>query len=101
MSKYKVKILPLAREDIREIYLYIALGNPTSALTMINKITDTLDTLAQFPLIGKTVPDNELAKQEFRMLIIHSYIAFYRIINDEVVVYRVLYGSRDYPHLLY
>ncbi|WP_088228878.1 type II toxin-antitoxin system RelE/ParE family toxin [Desulfosporosinus sp. FKB] len=100
MSKYKIKILQIAREDIGEIYLYIAEGSPKSALVVINKITDKIDTLAELPHIGKIVPDNELAKQEYRMLIIDSYIAFYKVIDDEVVVYRVLHGMRDYPDLL-
>ncbi|MEA1959902.1 MAG: type II toxin-antitoxin system RelE/ParE family toxin [Bacillota bacterium] len=100
MSKYKIKILQIAREDIGEIYFYIAADSPKSALTMTDKIIDKIDTLAKFPFIGKIVPDNELAKQEYRMLIINGYIAFYKVINDEVVVYRVLYGMRDYPGLL-
>ncbi|WP_459997768.1 type II toxin-antitoxin system RelE/ParE family toxin [Paradesulfitobacterium aromaticivorans] len=34
------------------------------------------------------------------MLIIESYIAFYKVIGNEVVVYRVLHGMRDCPDLL-
>lgn len=100
MSKYKIRILQLAREDIGEIYFYIAADSPKSALAMTDKITNKIDTLAELPLIGKIVPDNELAKQEYRMLIIDSYIAFYKVIDDEVVVYRVLHGMRYYPDLL-
>jgi Plasmid stabilization system protein len=90
MSKYNVRILQIAREDIGEIFFYIATDNPRSALAMTEKIIEKIDTLAEHPLIGKIVSDNELAKQEYRMLIIDSYIAFYKIIDDEVIVYRVL-----------
>jgi len=100
MSKHKVTILQLAREDIGEIYFYIAVDNPQSALAMTDKITDKIDMLAELPLSGKIVPDNELAKQEYRMLIINNFIVFYKVIDDEVVVYRVLHGMRDYPDLL-
>ena len=100
MSKYKIKILQVAREDIGEIYFYILADNAKLALATTEKIADKIDTLAEFPLTGKIVPDNELAKQEYRMLIIDSYIAFYKVIGDEVVVYRVLHGMRDYPDLL-
>lgn len=100
MGNYKIEILQIAREDIGEIFFYIAAESPALALAMTEKITDKIDTLAEFPLIGKIVPDNELAKQEYRMLIINSYIVFYKIIDDEVVVYRVLHGMRDYPDLL-
>ncbi|HZK84597.1 MAG TPA: type II toxin-antitoxin system RelE/ParE family toxin [Desulfosporosinus sp.] len=100
MGKHKIKILQIAREDIGEIFFYIAAESPVLALVMTDKIIDKIDTLTEFPLIGKIVPDNELAKQEYRRLIINSYIVFYKIIDDEVVVYRVLHGMRDYPHLL-
>ena len=100
MSKYKIKILQIAREDIGEIFYYIAEESSKSALEMTDKIINQIDTLAELPFIGKIVPDNELAKQEYRMLIIDSYIAFYKVIDDEVVVYRVLDGMQDYPDLL-
>jgi len=100
VSKHKVTILQIAREDIGEIYFYIAVDSPKSALAMTDKITDKIDMLAELPLIGKIVSDNELAKQEYRMLIINNFIAFYKVIDDEVVVYRVLHGMRDYPDLL-
>lgn len=100
MGKYKITILQIAREDIGEIFFYIAADSPKSALAMTDKITDKIDTLAVLPHIGKIVPDNELAKREYRMLIIDSFIAFYKVFDDEVVVYRVLHGMRDYPDLL-
>lgn len=100
MGKYKITILQIAREDIGEIFFYIAADSPKSALEMTDKITDKIDMLTELPLIGKIVPDNELAKQEYRMLIINNYIVFYKVIEDEVVVYRILHGMRDYPDLL-
>ena len=100
MSKYKITILQIAREDIGEIFFYIAGDSPKLALATTDKITDKIDMLAELPFIGKIVSDNELAKQEYRMLIIDSYIAFYKVIDDEVVVYRVLHGIRDFPDLL-
>lgn len=100
MRKFKISILQVAREDIGEIFFYIAENNPESALAMTDKIINKIDTLAEFPLAGKIVPVNELAKKEYRMLIIDSYIVFYRVIDDEVVVYKVLHGKQEYPDLL-
>ncbi|WP_054693188.1 type II toxin-antitoxin system RelE/ParE family toxin [Syntrophomonas palmitatica] len=100
MSKYKIRVLQIAREDLGEIYFYIASDNPQAALSMTNKIIDKIDTLAELPFLGKTVPDSELAKREFRMLIVDSYIVFYKVIDEEIIVYRVLHGTRDYSDLL-
>jgi toxin ParE1/3/4 len=100
MSGYKIKILQIARQDMVDIYLYILADSPQSAMATIEKIADRMDALAGFPFAGKIVPDNELAKQDYRMLVIDSYIVFYKVIGGEVVVYRVLHGMRDYPDLL-
>lgn len=100
MRRYEVDLLPIASDDICEIYLYIAADSPESGVRMAEKILDRIDTLADFPLAGRIVPDTELAKGGYRMLLIDSYVAFYRVIDDKVVVYRVLHGARDYPHLL-
>jgi hypothetical protein len=34
------------------------------------------------------------------MVIIDPYIAFYRFIDDKILVYRILHGARKYSHLL-
>lgn len=100
MSKYKVRIMQIARDDIGEIYFYIATDSPKSALAVTDKILDKIDTLAELPLLGKIVPDNELAKREYRMLTSDNNIIFYKAVDDEVIVYRVLHGMRDYPGIL-
>lgn len=100
MSSDRVAILAIARDDIEEIYLYIAADNEGAALALSNKILDQIDTLAVFPFAGRIVMDSELAKREYRMLVVDGYIVFYRVINGTAVVYRVLHGARDYPYLL-
>ncbi len=100
MTRYDVVVLPIARDDIGEVYLYIAADNPTAATTPITRILDHVDALSKFPLSGGIVPDRELAKREYRMLAIGKYLVFYRVIEERVVVYRVLHGARYYPDLL-
>jgi len=100
MPTYNVKVLPIAREDIADIYHYISLDNPDAALRVTDKIMDKIDTLEKFPERCPIVPDSVLAKQGYRMLIIESYIAFFKVFESSVLVYRVLHGKRDYPQLL-
>ena len=100
MKTYRVNVLPVAREDVADVYYYIALDSPEAALRVTDKIMDTVDSLSEFPERCQIVPDNELAKQGYRMLIIDAYIAFYKVIESEVWVYRILHGKRDYPQLL-
>jgi plasmid stabilization system protein ParE len=95
-----VSVLPIAREDIAEIYYYIALDNPDAALKTADNIADKIDALSQFPERCPLVPDGTLAKQGYRMLVIGSYIAFFKLFDAEVLVYRILHGKRDYPQML-
>ena len=100
MQAYNVNMLPIAREDVADIYYYIALDSLDAALSVTDNIMDKIDTLASFPSRCPLVPDGELAKQGYRMLIIDSYIAFFKVFETDVLVYRVLHGKRDYPQLL-
>ena len=100
MPAFNVDVLPIAREDIAEIYHYIALDNPNAALRVTDEIIDKIDTLNEFPERCPIVPDNVLSRQGYRMLIIDPYIAFFKVFKSEVLVYRVLHGKRDYPQLL-
>ena len=100
MRAYDVNVLPMARDDIAEIYQYIALDNRSAALRMTDKIMDKLDSLAEFPERCRMVQDSALAKLGYRMLIIGNYIAFFKVFESEVLVYRVLHGKRDYHNLL-
>lgn len=100
MSSYRVDVLPIARDDIAEIYQYIALDNPNAALQVTDGIMDKIDTLIEFPQRCPMVPDRVLAQQGYHMLIMENYIAFFKVFKSAVLVYRVFHGSRDYPQLL-
>ena len=100
MTNHSVDILPIARDDIAEIYNYIAFDNKNAAMRVTDEIMDRIDTLVDFPERCPMVPDGVLARQGYRMLIINSYIAFFKVLKSEVLVYRVLHGKRDYPQLL-
>ena len=93
MQMYDVNVLPIAREDVAGIYHYIAVDNPNAALRVADEIMDKIDTLAEFPERCPIVPDSMLAQQGYRMLIIKSYIAFFKVFKSEVLVYRILHGK--------
>jgi plasmid stabilization system protein ParE len=106
MQIYNLNMLPIAREDLADIYCYIALDNPDAALKTTDNILDIIDALREFPNRYPLVSDAALAKQGYRMLIEGSYIAFFKVFEytedekGEVLVYRVLHGKRDYRLLL-
>ena len=100
METYDVRFLQEALEDLEEIVLYIAQDNRAAALRMHDRIIEKANDLTIFPKRGRLVPDKKMAAAGYRMLGIKPYIAFYRIIDRNVFIYRVLHGATNYP-LLY
>ena len=100
MEAYEVHFLQEALNDLEEIVLYIAQDSPGVALDLHNKIIEKANTLTTFPKRGRLVPDKKMKEAEYRMLGIKPYILFYRIIENNVFIYRVLHGATNYP-LLY
>ena len=96
---YNVQFLQEALDDLEEIVLYIAQDSPQAAINMHDRIIDKANDLIIFPKRGPLVPDKKIAASGYRMLGIKPYIAFYRIIDQDVFIYRVMHGASDYPKL--
>ena len=99
METYDVRFLQEALEDLEEIVLYIAQDSRQAALRMHDEIVEKANDLTIFPKRGRLVPDKKMAAAGYRMLGIKPYIAFYRIIERDVFIYRVLHGATNYPIL--
>ena len=97
---FNVCFLQEALEDLEEIVLHIAQNSHSAALRMHDRIIDKANDLSIFPKRGRLVPDKRMSAAGYRMLGIKPYVAFYRIINNNVFIYRVLHGASNYP-LLY
>lgn len=100
MERYDVELLPAAYSDLDEIFAYIMADNPEAAAGMLDNIIQSLRRLENYPHSGAPLLDLSLKKCNFRMVIVDHYIAFYRFIDNKVLVYCILHGARNYPHLL-
>lgn len=102
MAKAKIKVLPIAQEDMKSIVAYIRLDDPDAALRMVEKIKATIGRLADHPLSGPIPLDKKVAAQGYRMLVVDPYLVFYLYIAEEGVVeiHRVLHGRQNYPKIL-
>lgn len=99
-KKFNVALLPAAYDDLDEIFDYILLDNPTAAESMLANIMASLHRLEDFPNSGVKLIAKSLKHYDFRMVITDPYIAFYRLIDNQVLIYRILHGNRDYIRLL-
>ncbi len=83
---------PRAREDLVEIWEYIAEDSVNHADSFIDSIEAKLKTLAAQPLIGRARDDLAIGLRSFP---IGRYILFYEAIPEGIVLIRVLHSARD------
>jgi addiction module RelE/StbE family toxin len=90
----KVILSPQAREDLREIFLYIAADNPHAARLVQTRLKERVAALKENPHIGRPgrVPGT-------RELVIAKtpYLAPYQVVGDTIQILRVYHGARQWP----
>lgn len=101
---YKLVFLPIARQDMIDIARYIShsLCNPIAAEKLAVELVEAPDGIPSFPYANSAYIPIRPLKHEYRKLIIHNYIMFYWVDEEEkvVTVARVIYARRDYEKLL-
>jgi toxin ParE1/3/4 len=89
----KVRFTHRAREDLLDIWLYIAPRNSAAAADQVyDRIEQTCQLLKHHPQLGPAHP--EIA-EDARALVIERWLALYRLVEDGVQVVRVVDGVRD------
>ncbi len=81
-----------AREQLEDIWLYVARDNEDAADRLLDRIEAALFDLAQRPKMGRVRPE---LGQDLRSFVVGSYVLFYRIVADGVLLVAVIHGSRD------
>ena len=99
MEEFNVLFLQEALDDLEEIVLYIAQDSKSAALKMHDMIIDRACSLSTLPERGPLAPHAKMRSAGYRVLLIKPYIAFYRVINQNVIIYRVIHGASNYPML--
>jgi toxin ParE1/3/4 len=92
-----VRRSPLAEQDYREIWRYIAARNPDAADRLLLRIDAKLDLYAGNPGMGTR--RDQLAPG-LRSFPVGRYLAFYRAAKDGIELVRVLHGARDLKEIL-
>jgi toxin ParE1/3/4 len=84
-----------ADSDLDSIWYYVASesGSADVADRLIDSITERFLLLANFPNIGRC-RDEDL-RPDLRSFPVGEYVVFYRVQDEDVLILRVLRGSRD------
>lgn len=102
MAKRTVRYTDLAIDDLDIIFSYISEDNRTAAQNMAEKLEKRILMLADNPRMGATLPSSELRREEgaMRYIAIKPYLAFYRILDNSIIVVRILHSRQDWLNLL-
>ena len=90
----KVIWSPVALEDIKSIYDYIAKDSADRAALFIERLIESTDRLTEFPNSGRVIP--EINKNDCREIIFGSYRIMYDVIPDAVRIASVVHSARDW-----
>ncbi len=102
MRKYKVLIDPLAKQDIKEIFIYVATKD---SISTTNKLLDSLEKtcykLEKLPTRGH-IPEELRQTGIKKYLEIHykPYRIIYDIENNQIYIHCVLDGKRNIQEIL-
>lgn len=103
LPKNKIKYTPAAVDDMDEIFSYISKDNVTGAENLLKKITEGITRLVEFPNMGSVLSEEEytLINRGYRFIVVQPYLVFYRIIDNAVIIHRILHARRDYLRELF
>lgn len=103
-KEYNYDFTEIAQADIDDTVDYIEqdLENPEAASAFVDKLEEMLEKICKAPKSGKLVENQFLRRTDVRKFLIHNYIAYY-IVDEEngiVVILRIVYGKRDQDKIL-
>lgn len=93
-AQFKVEITSIAEADVAEIWDYIAQDSPFNANAFINKLSEQIETLENFPERSPLIAENRILGTAFRHLIYGHYRTIFRIAGRTVIILRVIHGAR-------
>jgi addiction module RelE/StbE family toxin len=92
-----VRWTPQAEDDLQAIYDFIARDSEHYARLVIEKIIAAVDTIEQFPLIGRHIP--EKPRDNLREVIRPPYRIVYGV-SHEIHILTIFRASRLFPSLV-
>jgi len=99
---YKIRYLPLALDDLKEIVRYIAheLEVPRAAENLLEKIDKEVKKIADNPFRCRVYFPSKKLKHEYRVLHINNFSLFYLVEEEKIEIHRVIYSRREISRIL-
>lgn len=100
---YNIQFTDKAIKDMEEIenYITLELCNEQAAKNVLKNIVDKIKRLSSFPLMGASLSSVININTDYRYLVCGNYLAFYRVVDTNIYIDRILYGQRNYMQALF
>lgn len=101
---YEIIYLPIARQDITDIILYISdqLNAPKAAMDLLDALDHSISLLSDLPYAHKVYRPVRSLAEDYRMLPVKNYAVFYVVREQEktIEIHRVIYAKLDLTKLI-
>jgi len=99
----RIVLSEAAYYDIDSIFAYISRDNKQAAGKLRLRIYEELKRLADFPELGPVISEEDTpgAQRGYRRIVVSSYMVFYRVLEDHIVIARVLHGRQNWLQSLF
>lgn len=102
MISFKLSYSPLFYEDLDKItdYLLLELKNELAAKTLVNNAEIAIKKHLLSPLSTTTYQSINNRQHPYRRILVGNYLIFYVVIENTMIIRRMLYGRRDLDRIL-
>jgi len=84
-----------SERDALSIWLYVAEhGSVNAADRVIDHLDQAIQRIAEIPTLGRVRDDID---PSLRSYLVHSYLIFYRVVDQTVEIVRIIHGARSLP----
>ena len=99
----EIKISEDAYLDIEVMFSYISENNKSDAKKLRKKIYDGIKGLKDFPFKYPIIQEEDApgAERGYRYMVINPYAVFYMVLDDAIVIARVLHTRQNWLHTLF
>ena len=89
--------------DIDSMFAYISRDGKQAAEKLRLRIYEGIKKLLRFPEMGAVIPEEEApgAQRGYRRIVVNPYIVFYLVLEDRIVIARVLHGRQNWLQSLF
>lgn len=91
----KLRINPIAAEDLKNIKGYIAEDNEEMAIKTIQEIYSQIENIQEFPYMGSDLAKRVSFRTDYKYAICGNYVVLYKIREGYVEIYRVVNRYQD------